>query len=96
MIAINTQLSSAIIPAPSDLELTAIHLDQHQLTVCAVYISPNSSIDYHNKLYNYLSTLPYNEHVLLIGDFNTPDIATVGHLLVQISYVVLTYYVTLW
>ena len=74
MIAVNTRLPSTFVTAPNDLELTVVYLHQQQLTVCVLYIPPKVSTEYHKKLYNYLSTLPYNEHVLLIGDFNAPDI----------------------
>ena len=74
MVAVNTQLPSTLVTAPADLERIVVHLQQQRLTVCTLYIPPKASIEYHKKLYNYLNTLPYNEHVLLIGDFNAPDI----------------------
>ena len=74
MIALNNHLSSKGISTPDDLELTAVYLHQYHLTICVVYITPNTPIEYHKKLYDYLDTLPHNEHILLIGDFNAPDI----------------------
>ena len=37
-------------------------------------ITPSTPTEYHKKLYDYLGTLPHNEHILLISDFNAPDI----------------------
>lgn len=45
----------------------------YQLTICAVYIFPSASTE-NQKNYNYLDTIPHNEHILLIGDFNALDI----------------------
>ena len=74
MVAVNNLLSSKVISAPEDLELTSVSLHQYQLTICVIYIPPNTSTEYRIKLYNYLGTLPYNNRILLIGDFNAPDI----------------------
>ena len=74
MIAVNNQLSSKGVSTADDLELTAVYLHQYNLTICVVYITPNAPTEYHKKLYDYLGTLPRNEHILLTGDFNAPDI----------------------
>ena len=74
MIAVNNHLSSKGVSTPDDLELTAVYLHQYHLTICVVCITPNTSTEYHKKLYDYLDTLPHNEPILLIGDFNAPDI----------------------
>ena len=74
MIAVNNHLSSKGVSTPDDLELTAVYLHQYHLTICVVCITPNASTEYHKKLYDYLDTLPHNEPILLIGNFNAPDI----------------------
>lgn len=53
------------------------YTNEHRDTIiiCTVYIPPNSDSDYLNSLFLYLSNLiTLRDHIILVGDFNFPDI----------------------
>ena len=56
------------------MKLLLFELSDLELVVCAVYISPTVSIDYHKDLYDYLHSLCDTRKVVILGDFNAPDI----------------------
>ena len=71
MIAIKESIP---ITSPNHLELLTITLDL-SITLCTVYVPPNSDEAYHNTLINYLEDLiSMPNPVVIVGDFNTPDI----------------------
>ena len=77
LIAVNKSISSTLISSPSDLELVAINLDvgNSSITVCTVYVPPTASAVYHTNLLSYLRNLTLSvKSVVIVGDFNFPDI----------------------
>ena len=75
MLAVKSALKSTQLPAPDNLEVVTISVQAHcSLTICAVYTPPNSKNDYIQGLYLYLSTLISSANVILLGDFNAPDV----------------------
>ena len=74
LIAVSDLISS---PSPPDLEVITVNVFCHNgpITFCTVYVPPNSEVDYHNQLLSYLySIVSTMENVILVGDFNMPDI----------------------
>ena len=57
MLGINSVVSSKLLSAPGNLEAITAELSDLELVVCAAYISPTVSIDYHKGLYDYLHSL---------------------------------------
>ena len=45
-----------------------------KLVVCCVYVPPNSADDYQCDLLSYLEKLPRDSDLVLLGDFNAPDV----------------------
>ena len=75
MLAVKSVFKSTQLPAPDNLEVVTISVQAHcSLTICAVYTPPNSKNDYIQGLYLYLSTLISSANVILLGDFNAPDV----------------------
>ena len=75
MLAVKSVFKSTQLPAPDNLEVVKISVQAHcSLTICAVYTPPNSKNDYIQGLYLYLSTLISSANVILLGDFNAPDV----------------------
>ena len=77
LIAVSDLISSSLIPSPPDLEVITVNVFCHNgpITFCTVYVPPNSEVDYHNQLLSYLySIVSTMENVILVGDFNMPDI----------------------
>ena len=75
MVAVKSILKSTQLTAPENLEVVTVTVCAHRsLTICAVYIPPNSTSDYIQDLYLYLSTLTSTANVILLGDFNASDV----------------------
>ena len=56
MIAINYSIPTTLVSSPADLEVLTIKIGAVQvITLCLMYIPPNSSYDYHRSIHNYLS-----------------------------------------
>ena len=77
MLAVSNILPSRQVPSPHNLEVVtvSIFLSNTDITCCMIYIPPNASAEYHSNLVNYLNTISaQSAPVLLLGDFNSPDI----------------------
>ena len=75
MLAVKSALKSTQLTVPDNLEVVTISVDAyHSFTICAVYIPPNSKNDYIQDLYSYLNTLTSSANIILLGDFNAPDV----------------------
>ena len=73
MIAVGHEFPSEQIPSPPNLEVVTVSISLVPAIICCmVYIPPNSTVEYHTELINYLQSLP--GHVIIFGDFNMPDI----------------------
>ena len=77
LIAVHDSLSSTLVPSPPELEVITINLNfqNDPITLCTVYCSPNSCEDYQKRLLSYLYNITTSsEGIIIIGDFNVPDI----------------------
>lgn len=75
LIAVKHTLAASLLHTPKDLEVVSINLAVcTPLTIALVYMPPNAPEEYRNKLYCYLRSLTAREHLLILGDFNLPDI----------------------
>ena len=76
MLAINNILPSKILPSPYNLELVAVKIySKYCFILCLIYNPPNSDLFYFfNLLDNLNNLLALNNKIILIGDFNLPDI----------------------
>ena len=76
MLAANNNLSSKILPSSSNVELVTVKIDfKFPLILCIIYYPPNSASTYFFNLLDYLNNLlALNNKVILLGDFNFPDI----------------------
>ena len=76
MIAINQSIPSKIISISKEVEALTVQLLLEQpINLCLIYNPPNSESNYQQKLLAYLSdNMQATEEVILLGDFNVPDI----------------------
>ena len=74
MIAVDSSISSKLLQTPEGVEIITINLCELDLTMCALYIPLNASTEYHTNLYDYLSSLCSLKNIMILGDFNSPDI----------------------
>jgi len=68
---LSLDISSSSYQLPSPPNLDCFHLIS-TCSCCMVYAPPNATVEYHSELINYLQTLP--TQVVILGDFNLPDI----------------------
>ena len=74
LLAIKDTIVSQQLPSPSNLELLLVCISlHHPITICLVYNPPNTSAQYRQELINYLQSLSTDSSVILMGDFNVPD-----------------------
>jgi len=76
LIALEESIPSSIIPSPGDLEVISVRIQLNcSISICTVYIPPNSNDSYIALLLSYLAdVISSSEHVIIVGDFNFPDI----------------------
>ena len=75
MIAIKDCLPSRLLRSPSDLEVLSIAVGVPVcVTVCVAYVPPGCSTVYAASFLEYIDTLCSTQHLILVGDFNCPDI----------------------
>ena len=76
MFAIKHSKSYQVMPTPLDLELLTISIGSPTpIIYCLVYIPPNSSDEYIQKYFNYVTSLnDMTQNLVLLGDFNFTDI----------------------
>ena len=76
MLAVNHLIPSKLISCPMEIEALTIQLLLKQpINLCLLYNPPNPEISYQQKLLAYVSEIMQSrEEVILLGDFNAPDI----------------------
>ena len=42
--------------------------------ICVVYVPPNSDTSYYASLISYLDSISATHRIIILGDFNSPDI----------------------
>ena len=77
LIAVHESVPSVLISSPEELEIITVNLNclNGPITLCTVYVPPNSGDDYHKHLLSYLAHVTSSAvGVIFVGDFNLPDI----------------------
>ncbi|XP_011408123.1 PREDICTED: uncharacterized protein LOC105315248, partial [Amphimedon queenslandica] len=75
MVAIHQSIPSFQLSSPPNLEILSVQLvARGSPIICVVYVPPNSDNSYLTPLFDYLNSLLTTNWVLLLGDFNSPDI----------------------
>lgn len=76
MLAVKNTIPCQLIPSPTDLEVVCIKLNLHYpITCCVCYNPPNSSSVYCDNLFNTILNISNSsDSLVLLGDFNLPDI----------------------
>jgi len=75
-IAVRNNINTEIIPLDCCLEVLSLKIGIHSpFVLCIVYIPLSSSLDQYLTLFSYLTEITSGNHpVVIIGDFNLPDI----------------------
>ena len=78
LIGVNKSVPSRLYLKGENTELIAVELlTNPSVILCCIYILPNCSTDYCINL-NSLNTLPTSSNLIVLGDFNSPDINLSG------------------
>ena len=74
--AVKDSIPCRLLDSPKDLEVISISISTHNpLVLCTVYLPPNLHLSNQLNLLNYLDSLvKSNSHVIILGDFNVPDV----------------------
>ena len=76
LLAVDQSIDVTLLSSPTDLEVLAVRLNLSMpVVICAVYSPPSPVFSTFSHLLVYLGTLfSSHEPVLVVGDFNCPDI----------------------
>ena len=76
LIAVSDQIPCQKLTSPDNLEATCVRLNlPNPITVCALYVPPNTTSTYYETLFTFLSNLSNaSDKLIILGDFNFPDI----------------------
>lgn len=74
MLAFSESLAARQLTSPDSLEILAVEvLTPKPIIISLVYIPPPPTISYLSLL-DYLASVAVNKDLILLGDFNSPDI----------------------
>ncbi len=74
LLAIHKSIPTNLIPSPPNLEIIVVELIQAKCIVCSVYLPPTVNLSTFTDTLSFLSHLASDQNILIIGDFNLPDI----------------------
>ena len=75
LLALSNRFRSRQIQSPSHLDYLLIQVSAPKpLFVCLVYIPPCSDLTYYSALFDFISVSTNQSEVVLLGDFNCPDV----------------------
>ena len=75
LLCVNQSIPSNLILSHCNLELITVEIKSNKtFLLCVMYVAPGASVDYVTCLCSYLEGLIQSERVLLVGDFNMPDV----------------------
>ena len=75
LLAIHHSLPSLQLQSPPDLEVVTVQImTRGTPLICIVYVPPNSDNNYCLAIVDYLNSISANHQILILGDFNSPDI----------------------
>ena len=73
LIAISKLLKSRQLPTNKALEAVMVEIESRTILTC-IYVQPNCTEDYFDRLLACIHSLPDGQDLLVVGDFNLPDI----------------------
>ena len=75
LLAVQTHISSKLLSSPTNLEMLTVELNlSKRIIICVVYFPPNPTVSQIRSLSDHLSEFQQPYNVILLGDFNLPDI----------------------
>ena len=75
LLAFSESLAARQLTSPDSLEILAVEvLTPKPIIISLVYIPPPPTISYLSLLFDYLASVAVNKDLILLGDFNSPDI----------------------
>ena len=75
LLAFSESLAARQLTSPDSLEILAVEiLTPKPIIISLVYIPPPPTISYLSLLFDYLASVAVNKDLVLLGDFNSPDI----------------------
>ena len=76
MLAIHHSVLSSLLRFPPDLEIVSIQVSfKPPVTICLVYVPPSSDQQHYSDMLYYLESLAVTyPNLVILGDFNSPDI----------------------
>ncbi len=74
LLAIHISIPTKLIPSPPNLEIIVVELIHVKCIVCSVYSPPTVNLTTFTDTLSFLSNLASVQNVLIIGDFNFPDL----------------------
>ena len=75
MLGIKSMIPSKQLSSPDNIEAVVVEINCGKPTVvCVLYISPSAGNAYHIQVLNFLRSLSLENDLILLGDFNYPDI----------------------
>ncbi len=75
LIGVKKSIPSRLYSIGCNAEFLAIEIStKPTVLLCCVYVPPNSPNDYYTNIISSLRSLSTSNHIIILGDFNTPDI----------------------
>ena len=75
LLAVQDNIVSKVLPSPTNIEMLTVEVELPQtLVLCIVYLPPNSNVSLIQSLSSYLYQFQQSSNIVLLGDFNLPDI----------------------
>ena len=76
LLAVKDHIATKLLSSPANLEMLTVEIKLLYTTVilCVVYLPPHPTLIEVQLLRDHLSQLPPSSNILLLGDFNLPDI----------------------
>ena len=75
LLAVDQSIPSKELQSPHDLEVLSVEISSPiAFLVCVVYMPPNAALSYCQRLIEYLAQLCEEHRVIILGDFNLPDV----------------------
>ena len=76
MLAVKDTITSKLIAKHNSLEaiIVSVLCNKKDITICLLYVPPDSNQSHHETLLEFMSTLSCHDHLLILGDVNLPDV----------------------
>ena len=75
IVAVKEGIPCSVLSSPLELEVVTVNIGS-PFTLSTIYIPPSSPDDYHRSMIDYLKSLSFTStNLVLVGDFNYPDIS---------------------